>query len=129
MVKVGDYMSCSFCQKSHEGDKLFDTKNSYSNERYLTCVGDHLRLWKTYGYLGCYEIKYCPMCGRNLNDKKRMKFRIVKYYERYKAQVYVKERWVDIGLPTGYHNIESAKDYCGTYKQSIEDPIVEEFEL
>ena len=67
-----------------------------------------------------------------------MKFRIIKYYDRYKTQICNKEiyngyqwedEWVDIGSPTGYYNIESAKDYCKAYKEAQEVKIVEEFEL
>ena len=67
-----------------------------------------------------------------------MKFRIIKYYDRYKAQVFNGERyngyqwedeWIDIGSPTGYYNIESAKDYCEVYKNAQEEKVVEEFIL
>ncbi len=59
-----------------------------------------------------------------------MKFRIIKYYDRYKAQVLDKnEEYHDIGSPTGYHDVNSAKNYCEIYKANIDDQIVEEFEL
>ena len=62
-------VTCSFCQKSYDGDKLIDNVNKYSNMKYLTCVGDHLRVWEDHGYLGCYDINYCPVCGRNVKTK------------------------------------------------------------
>lgn len=58
-----------------------------------------------------------------------MKFRIIRYYDRYKAQVFNGDSYVDIGSPTGYFTVESAKEYCATYKQTKEDRVVEEFEL
>lgn len=58
-------MACSFCDKLHNGDKLIDHKNDL-NIFYITCVENHLRLWEGGGYRGCYEINYCPICGRNL---------------------------------------------------------------
>lgn len=57
-----------------------------------------------------------------------MKFRIIKYYDRYKAQLF-KDEWIDIGSPTGYSDINSAKQYCKYYKKVQEKKIVEEFEL
>lgn len=59
-----------------------------------------------------------------------MKFRIIKYYERYKAQAAVEEgKYTDIGSPTGYHSVEEAKLYCKVFKNNIDNKIVEEFEL
>jgi hypothetical protein len=67
-----------------------------------------------------------------------MKFRIVEYYDRYKAQVCNKEiyngyqwedEWIDIGSSNGYDSVNSAKNYCRMYKQEKENKIVEEFEL
>ena len=67
-----------------------------------------------------------------------MKFRIIKYYERYKAQVYDgkffdgrkwREDWIGIGSPTGYPDVESAKKSCEAHKKGQENRIVEEFEL
>ena len=57
-----------------------------------------------------------------------MKFRIIKYYNRYKAQLF-KDEWIDIGSPTGYYDINSSKKYCKEYKEAQEEKIVEEFEL
>ena len=59
---------CSFCQKLYDGDKLFDNVNKYRNKFYLTCVGDHLRLWENHSYKACYDINYCPVCGRNITN-------------------------------------------------------------
>ena len=67
-----------------------------------------------------------------------MKFRIIKYYDRYVAQVCKREvyngcqwedKWEDIGSPNGYCDVESAKRYCQEYKNAREEIIVEEFEL
>lgn len=60
-----------------------------------------------------------------------MKFRIIKYYERYRAQVFDKkiDEYVDIGSPTGYASVEEAKSYCRLYKKKLDDKIVDEFEL
>ena len=58
-----------------------------------------------------------------------MKFRIVTYYDRYKAQVLKDDKYVNIGSPTGYYNIESAKEACETYKANFLSYVVEEFEL
>ena len=63
------------------------------------------------------------------NKEKVMKFRIVKYYERYKPQAFICEEYMDIGSPTGYHSIEDAENYCKQYKAAMEDNIVKEFEL
>lgn len=60
-------MTCSFCDKFHNGDKLEDDKN-YPNRFYITCVENYLRLWESGGYRGCYEINYCPICGKYLRD-------------------------------------------------------------
>ena len=67
-----------------------------------------------------------------------MKFRIIRYYERYMAQVFKGEtyngyswedEWMNIGSPNGYHSIEDAKNYCQEYKNYKEEKIVEVFEL
>ena len=67
-----------------------------------------------------------------------MKFRIIKYYERYKPQVKAKDKfngvywedsWVDIGMPTGYYDTSAAKEACRAYKEEHEEKVVEEFEL
>ena len=57
-----------------------------------------------------------------------MKFRIIKYYDRYKTQVLTKGEWTDIGSPTGYYSVSSAKLACYDYKQAEEDKIIEEFD-
>lgn len=61
-------MSCEFCQQKYDGSKLSDNINRGTNEFYLTLAINHLRLWKNYSYCGCYKIKYCPVCGRSLNN-------------------------------------------------------------
>ena len=60
-----------------------------------------------------------------------MKFRIIRYYDRYKAQVFVdKDKdYIDIGSPTGYRDVYEAEDYCRMYKATKEEKIVKEFEL
>jgi hypothetical protein len=58
-----------------------------------------------------------------------MKFRIVKYYERFKAQVLKDGEYVDIGSPTGYANVTEAKMHCEVYKFREEANVVTEFEL
>lgn len=60
-----------------------------------------------------------------------MKFRIIKYYNFYKPQVYDIEKniWKTIGTPTGYSTVEFAKNTCKLYKNAYDNKIVEEFEL
>jgi hypothetical protein len=60
--------SCNFCKYKNGCYNLIDTINS-SNLFYLTCVGNSLRLFNRHSYKGCYKINYCPICGRQLNDK------------------------------------------------------------
>lgn len=62
-------MGCDFCSKFRNGDKLFDEVNPLTNEIYLTCCDDYLRIWREYSYLGCYKINYCPICGEKLQHK------------------------------------------------------------
>ena len=59
------------------------------------------------------------------------KFRIMKYYDRFRAEVYneKKDEYYEIGSPTGYPTPEAAKLACKNYKRDQEDKIVEEFEL
>ena len=61
----------------------------------------------------------------------KYKFRIIKYYDRFKAQVYnqKEDKYYDIGSPTGYSTPEQAKSACEVYKHDQEARIVEEFEL
>ena len=60
----------------------------------------------------------------------KFKFRIVRYYERFKPQVLGRDNeYHDIGSPTGYATAYDAKDFCYTYKSVQEEKIVEEFEL
>ena len=67
----------------------------------------------------------------------KMKFRIVRYYERYRVQVcqqrhngvYLYDDWINIGSSNGYPDVHSAKQYCKAYKDSLFEKIVEEFEL
>lgn len=59
-----------------------------------------------------------------------MKFRIVKYYDRYEAQFLNKKgEYVHIGSPNGYYSVEEAKRCCKRFKEEMEDQVVEEFEL
>ena len=66
-----------------------------------------------------------------------MKFRIIAYYDRYKAQVCEEaydgfkwyDRWSDIGAPSGYPDINSAKVYCAAYRDKHNEKVIEEFEL
>ena len=59
-----------------------------------------------------------------------MKFRIVDYYGRYKPQVSIEEdKYTDIGSPTGYYDIEAARQHCKFFKENVEHKIIEEFEL
>jgi hypothetical protein len=68
---------------------------------------------------------------------KQMTFRIIKYYDRYKAQIlknrfngrWLEEDWVDIGSTTGYTTVEDAKQWCKYYKASLDAKVVEIFEL
>lgn len=57
-----------------------------------------------------------------------MKFRIIRYYDRYKVQLF-EDEWIDIGSPNGYYDKDTAKKYCQRYKEAQEEKIVEEFEL
>ena len=57
-----------------------------------------------------------------------MKFRIIRYYNRYRTQLF-KDEWINIGSPNGYYDIQTAKKYCQQYKDAQEEMIVEEFEL
>ena len=61
---------------------------------------------------------------------KKLKFRIVKYYDRFEAQIQdqMYGNWKHIGSPTGYATPEEAKDFCQQYKRDV-DKVVEEFEL
>lgn len=60
-----------------------------------------------------------------------MKFRIIKYYERYKPQVFSDKsnEYINIGNPPGYATAEEAEYYCWRYKAENDDIIVKEFEL
>lgn len=58
-----------------------------------------------------------------------MKFRIIKYYDRYKAQVFKGNEYVDIGSPTGYSTVTEAHMYCVVHKVNEDSHVVEEFEL
>ena len=59
-----------------------------------------------------------------------MKFRIIKYYDGYGAQVLDEDgKYKDIGSPSGYRSKEDAKCFCLVYKQQHQINIVEEFEL
>lgn len=67
-----------------------------------------------------------------------MKFRIIKYNNRYCPQVKDKEfyngyqwedKWVNIGYSDGYSCIEVARLYCEEYKNEHLEEVVEEFEL
>lgn len=59
-----------------------------------------------------------------------MKFRIVKYYDRYEAQVLDENgKYTHIGSPTGYATIDDARNCCKVYKEISDKKIVEEFEL
>lgn len=61
-----------------------------------------------------------------------MKFRIIRYYERFKPQVLSEtndREWCDLGEPTGYPTPESAEEVCLMYKQRAVSRIVKEFEL
>ncbi len=68
-IKIPVNKKCDFCNKLYDGLKLFDNINNHSNEIYLTCVYNNLRIWKNNSYLGCYEINYCPICGKKLNNQ------------------------------------------------------------
>lgn len=58
-----------------------------------------------------------------------MKFRIIRYYDRYLAQVLKDDKYVNICSPAGYCSIKDTKDACRIYKENAECSIVEEFEL
>lgn len=58
-----------------------------------------------------------------------MKFRIIRYYERYQPQVFEDGKYKDIGLPNGYSTVTEAKAQCKFYKICEDAKIVEEFEL
>ena len=60
-----------------------------------------------------------------------MKFRIIRYYDFYKTQVYDAEKnvWKAIGTPNGYSTMAFARTACKRYKEEQDNNIVEEFEL
>lgn len=58
-----------------------------------------------------------------------MKFRIIKYYDRYQAQVYKNDKYIDIGSPNGYSTVTEAEMECKVYKFCEDDKVVKEFEL
>ena len=58
-----------------------------------------------------------------------MKFRIIRYYERYQPQVFENNEYKNIGLPNGYATIVEARAQCASYKAYEDIRIVEEFEL
>lgn len=67
-----------------------------------------------------------------------MKFRIIKYYDRFQPQILSnqwwdgwawKGEWSNIGSPNGYSTVEDAKGFCQLYKKEKEEKIVEIFEL
>lgn len=58
-----------------------------------------------------------------------MKFRIIRYYERYQPQVLKDGKYVNIGSPNGYSTVTEAKAQCKFYKYCEDDKVVEEFEL
>jgi hypothetical protein len=60
-----------------------------------------------------------------------MKFRIIKYYDFYRPQVWDEDKkiWKDIGTSAGYSIMEFARTACKMYKEDHDKKIVEEFEL
>ena len=58
-----------------------------------------------------------------------MRFRIVKYYDRFQAQVYKNGEYIDIGPPNGCATVALARIECENYKFRQDDKIVDEFEL
>lgn len=60
-----------------------------------------------------------------------MKFRIIKYYGRYRAQaINEKDEYMDIGSPIGYVKLEDARKCCEVFKKKMmAEEIIEEFEL
>lgn len=58
-----------------------------------------------------------------------MKFRIIKYYDRYKAQVLKNGEYINIGSPTGYSTVTEARMYCTVHNLNEDSKVVEEFEL
>lgn len=59
-------MACKFCQKQ-DIEHLVDSVNKGANHLSLSICDDYIRLWNhKYNYIGCYNINYCPICGRNL---------------------------------------------------------------
>lgn len=59
-------MACKFCREQNI-ERLVDNRNQGTNYFSLSVYEDHLRLWHhKYSYKGCYDINYCPICGRNL---------------------------------------------------------------
>ena len=64
-----------------------------------------------------------------------MKFRIIRYYDRYQPQVlkqkgyHFEDQWIGIGLPNGYATIDEARNCCKVHKKTSDEKIVEEFEL
>ena len=63
-------------------------------------------------------------------DEVVMKFRILKYHDRYRIQVAIDEdKYMDVGSPAGYNSIEAAELHCKILKDKLEEKVVKEFEL
>ena len=68
-------MDCKFCRKQNI-EHLVDNRNKGTNNFSLSVYEDHLRLWeRKYSYKGCYDINYCPICGRNLKTNEERNIR------------------------------------------------------
>lgn len=61
---------CDFCGKSYDGLRLRDRINNGVNKFELSLVGSQLRIWNNGAYCGCYDIEFCPVCGRKLKSSK-----------------------------------------------------------
>lgn len=48
-----------------------------------------------------------------------MKFRIIRYYERYQPQVFEDGKYKDIGLPNGYSTVTERLWKSSNYKKHI----------
>lgn len=63
-----------------------------------------------------------------------MKFRIIRYYDRFQPQVWDEEiekknKYINIGSPNGYYTVDEARSFCHTYMNNFKEKIIDEFEL
>ena len=67
---------CKFCQGRYKEQVLTDEKNGPYNPFSISLFNKKLWLWKKSHYIGCYEVNFCPVCGRDLHEDGRIREQI-----------------------------------------------------